>query len=75
MLKELDSAVEQYQKSGLNFCEASVVITSLDIIDEIYEKYKVNSILIENMLMDSEKNVRCVARVNLDISDDKKKEK
>lgn len=75
MLKELDSAVEQYQKSGLKFCEASVVITSLDIIDEIYEKYKVNSILIENMLMDSEKNVRCVARVNLDISDDKKEEK
>lgn len=72
MLEELNKAVQQYKDSGLNFCEVSIAIGSFDMINEIYKTYKVNSIMIENMIMDGKKNVRGIARINLDISDDKK---
>lgn len=72
MLEELNKAVQQYKDSGLSFCEVSIAIGNFDMIDEIYKTYKVNSIMIENMIMDGKKNVRGIARINLDISDDKK---
>lgn len=69
MLDELNKAVEQYKNNGLDFCEVSIAIGNFNIIDEIYKTYKVNSIMIENMIMDGKKAMRGIARINLDISD------
>ena len=68
LIETIDNAIELFKSNGLNFCELSVQINDLDEINYLFNNYVVHSIIIDKMIIDGNKKVKCLARINLDIS-------